>query len=72
MARRLDLSPQPFPLTLAGGAVNGQRGYRERIISELIRRRLQPGPVTTVEEPVRGAVSMARAMCKNGEGSDPT
>jgi N-acetylglucosamine kinase-like BadF-type ATPase len=70
VARRLDLSRQPFPLALAGGTVIGQSSYRQRILSELAGRGLQPGRVINVEDPVRGAIAIARAMSGNGEGSD--
>jgi N-acetylglucosamine kinase-like BadF-type ATPase len=70
VARRLDLTRQPFLLALAGGTVISQSGYRDRILSELARRGLLPGRVINVEEPVRGAIAMARAMHGNGDGAD--
>jgi hypothetical protein len=63
VARQLGLSPNSYPLALAGSVLLNQPGYRDHVLSSLANRGLPPATITLVEEPVRGAVAIARTMC---------
>ncbi|MEX2142273.1 MAG: BadF/BadG/BcrA/BcrD ATPase family protein [Pirellulales bacterium] len=65
VAQRLGFSPVSYPLALAGSVLLNQPTYRDQALAYLADRNLHPATVTIIEEPVRGAVAIARKMCLN-------
>ena len=61
VAGKLDFSSTAFPLALAGGMLLGAKGLQDRLAARLRVLELDPASVRTVEEPVSGAVELARA-----------
>jgi len=65
LAGQLRLSAGGYTLAMAGGALLHQLNYSDRVLTalslRLARQQMKwPGRVATVEEPVRGAVALAR------------
>lgn len=56
------LPPQGLPVALTGGLVIHSAAYRERFLTELRACGVNPGPVGLVDEPVVGAVVLARKL----------
>jgi N-acetylglucosamine kinase-like BadF-type ATPase len=54
------LSPEDVPVALTGGLVLRSERYRDRFLTELRARGVTPGHVGLVDEPVAGAVVLAR------------
>jgi N-acetylglucosamine kinase-like BadF-type ATPase len=63
VAEQLGFSPNSFPLVLAGSVLINQPSYRDRVLSHLAQRDLSPATVALVQEPVHGAVAIARTIC---------
>jgi N-acetylmuramic acid 6-phosphate etherase len=61
VVRRLGFAPSAFPLALAGGMLLAADGLRSRLATRLRALDLDPAPLSRVEEPVVGAVKLARA-----------
>jgi N-acetylmuramic acid 6-phosphate etherase len=61
VARKLDFSTAAFPLALAGGVLLGDKSLVGRLVAQIRASKLDPDPVRSVEEPVIGAVNLARA-----------
>lgn len=61
VARKLRFAEEAFPLAVAGGLLLGCPELRGRLESELNRIGLRPKPITTVADPVLGAVKLAQA-----------
>lgn len=62
VARKLDLSSAPFPLVLAGGVLLGGKDVQRCLDAHINSLRLRPDPVTTVPDPVAGAVRLAESL----------
>lgn len=61
VASKLDFSSTAFPLAVAGGVLLGAKSLQDRLMARLRVFKLDPAPVRSVEEPVIGAVKLARA-----------
>jgi N-acetylglucosamine kinase-like BadF-type ATPase len=61
VAKKLNLSSLAFPLAVAGSVLLGAEGLQSRLVARLRALKLDPAPLTGVEEPVIGAVKMAQA-----------
>jgi N-acetylglucosamine kinase-like BadF-type ATPase len=59
IARRLDFSPNPFPLAVAGGALLGSEKLRISLGESLGSLDLAPASVVEVKDPVLGAIRLA-------------
>jgi N-acetylglucosamine kinase-like BadF-type ATPase len=62
VAGRLQFTPNSFALAFAGSTILRQESYQRGVLSQLQRLDWPPAQVTAVEEPVAGAVAMARQM----------
>jgi N-acetylglucosamine kinase-like BadF-type ATPase len=62
VASRLSLPPRGYNLAMAGGVLLHQLNYLDGVFYELIGKRAEPNQWFIVEEPVLGAVSMARKL----------
>ena len=62
VAQRLEFSRDSYPLALAGSVLLNQPAYRDQFLSHLADRGLSPATTTLVEEPVRGALILARTL----------
>lgn len=60
LVNRLTLPRDSFPLSLAGGILHHQPSLRDAIDQVLSQAGYNPGQVTIVTEPVRGAIALAR------------
>ena len=60
VAQSLDLDGATFPLALTGGVLCANATLRRSLEEHLQRLDLTPEPVTTVEQPVAGAVRLAQ------------
>jgi N-acetylglucosamine kinase-like BadF-type ATPase len=60
--RRLHFSAGAYALAMTGGVLLSQRTFRERFRAELRQLGIEPQTITLVEEPVRGAIAMARSL----------
>lgn len=65
VARALDLGDAPVPLALAGGLLTGDAPYREAVLAALAGLGLRFAPVALAEEPVAGALVIARQIAEN-------
>ena len=66
-ARKVQLPLVGLPLALTGGPIlNGSR-YREQFLTALHSMGLVPDPVTLVQEPVQGAIRIARDLANGSE-----
>jgi N-acetylglucosamine kinase-like BadF-type ATPase len=61
-ARNLGLPATGVPVALAGGVVLESGAYRALLLDALAGQGVVPGPVALVEEPVVGAVAIARRV----------
>jgi N-acetylmuramic acid 6-phosphate etherase len=61
-ARRLFGDRRALPVALAGGALVGPGGYRQKFLEALAGCGISAVPATIVEEPAEGAVRMAMEM----------
>jgi len=61
VASRLGFSSAAFPLAMAGGALLRAEGLQSRVADRLRMLDLDPAPCRSVESPVVGAVTLARA-----------
>ena len=67
LAARLGFSSKSYPLAMAGGVLMHQLNFLEEVINALHdQQRSKPVPDSwfVVEEPVRGAVALARTMAQ--------
>jgi N-acetylglucosamine kinase-like BadF-type ATPase len=62
LVRRLRFGHQAYQLALAGGVLMQQRRLRHKLEAALQHVGFAPGSIALVEEPVRGAVALARAI----------
>lgn len=60
LIKPLNLPVGNFPLALAGSVLEQQEPFRERVLARLQQTESEPGMVSIVSEPVRGAVTLAR------------
>lgn len=60
LIKPLNLPVGNFPLALAGSVLEQQESFRERVLARLQQTKAEPGTVSIVSEPVRGAVTLAR------------
>ncbi|MGM0486613.1 MAG: N-acetylglucosamine kinase [Planctomycetota bacterium] len=60
VANRLELKGSSFPLALSGGMLLGDVGLRSRLETRLNSLALRAEPITPVNEPVAGALLLAR------------
>lgn len=63
VAHQLKFSRDSYPLALAGSVLLNQPTYRDQVVSYLGNHGSCPATIATVEEPVRGAIAIARKMC---------
>ena len=63
-ARKVDLPMVQLPLALTGGPILNGQNYRELFLLALRNQGLQPEPVVLVQEPVEGALRMARSLAE--------
>jgi N-acetylglucosamine kinase-like BadF-type ATPase len=63
VGRRLGFSQSGYLLALSGSVITKQSTYRERMLSYLAKRNFAPLAVTCVDEPVQGAIHIARTLC---------
>jgi len=63
VAHRLGFSCDSYPLALAGSVLLNQPSYQDQVLSYLAKRDFRPATITLVEEPVRGAINLARMLC---------
>lgn len=61
LVRRLQFTPQSYHLALAGGVLAQQPRLRKRLEGAVQHAAFAPGSVALVEDPVRGAVQLARS-----------
>lgn len=61
-AEKAGLSGRPFPLAVTGGLALNAPTVREKLVEKLRAAGLSPDPVSTVTEPVRGAVLRAWSL----------
>jgi N-acetylglucosamine kinase-like BadF-type ATPase len=59
---QLELDGERVPLALGGGVLVGSALMRTLVLEQLERRGVRPEPVIVVQEPVRGAVEIARRV----------
>ncbi len=59
-----ELPREELPVALTGGLVIHNTAYRERFLTELRACGVKPGPVGLVDDPVVGAVVLARKLAK--------
>jgi N-acetylglucosamine kinase-like BadF-type ATPase len=64
LCHRLGLRDGEYALALAGGVILNQPLLRSQLNERLELKSLSPGSVWLVEEPVRGAVALARSIAK--------
>jgi N-acetylglucosamine kinase-like BadF-type ATPase len=62
LARRLDLQDGEYPLALAGSVILNQPPLEAAVCNRLAPAGLAPASTHRVEEPVRGAVALARQL----------
>lgn len=60
LIKPLNLPVSNFPLALAGSVLEQQESFRQRVLARLQQTKAEPGTVSIVSEPVRGAVTLAR------------
>ncbi|MEX2138048.1 MAG: BadF/BadG/BcrA/BcrD ATPase family protein [Pirellulales bacterium] len=63
VARKLAFSRDSYSLALAGSVVLNQPSYHDQVLSHLAQRDFRPATITLVEEPVLGALTLARTLC---------
>jgi N-acetylglucosamine kinase-like BadF-type ATPase len=61
-ARKAELPMQGMPLALTGGPILNGQYYREHFLSALRALALEPEPVALVDDPVEGAIRIAREL----------
>ncbi len=59
---RLGFGNEPVPLALTGGVLLNRQDIRDRLRSELRKHEFQAAPITTVTDPVAGALLLARRL----------
>ncbi|MEX2176849.1 MAG: BadF/BadG/BcrA/BcrD ATPase family protein [Pirellulaceae bacterium] len=64
---RLDLEPHGYTLAVAGGTILHGLNYLQGVVANLTDGEDLPSQVVLVEEPVRGAVALARALAGAAE-----
>ncbi|MGC1272087.1 MAG: N-acetylmuramic acid 6-phosphate etherase [Planctomycetaceae bacterium] len=69
-AEKAGLSGRPFPLAVTGGLALNAPTVREKLVEKLRAAGLTPDPVSTVTDPVRGAVLRARSLASGPTNGD--
>jgi N-acetylglucosamine kinase-like BadF-type ATPase len=64
LCRRLNLTKTSYPLALTGSVILNQRLLRSRLVALLDHRGCPPQHIQTVDQPVRGAIALARLATK--------
>jgi N-acetylglucosamine kinase-like BadF-type ATPase len=64
LCHRLGMRGGEYPLALAGGVILNQPLLRCQLSERLERKRLKPGSICLVAEPVRGALMLARSIAR--------
>lgn len=62
LLKRLQLTPGVYALALTGGVLLNQSHFREQFVAGLRRAAVEPDGIALVEEPVRGAIAIARGL----------
>src|SRR5262249_21242117 len=62
VCKRLGFCPRPYPLALAGTVILKQPLLRSYLSEKLDALRSRPALISLVEDPVRGAVALARQL----------